>query len=381
MSLRIRMIERLAEIEPGAWDAVANPPGAAYDPFLSWNFLDAMETSSCAVEETGWGPKHLLAEDEETGKLLGALPLYLKGHSYGEFVFDHGWANAFEQAGGSYYPKLLTAIPFTPATGRRVLAGDAGVRRALVDAARHIASEWGLSSWHVLFPEETEWIEIRQAGLLGRTDIQFIWENRGFESYDDFLSGLASRKRKALKKERAAAQDGLEIEMLTGSDLTGHHWDVFFACYEETGSRKWGTPYLNRHFFSLIHERMADDVLLVMAKRDGRYIAAALNFIGSEVLYGRYWGALEQQDSLHFELCYHRAIDYGIEHGLSRVEAGAQGPHKLPRGYRPRPVYSAHHLTAENFSEAVERFLRRERGAVEAEIAELEAETPYKQGS
>lgn len=379
MSLRIRMVERLSEISPEAWDPVANPSGGPYDPFLSWNFLDALETSGCAVEETGWGPKHLLAEDQATGELLGALPLYLKGHSYGEFVFDHGWANAFEQAGGSYYPKLLTAIPFTPATGRRVLSGDGGVRRALIDAARHLAAEWGVSGWHVLFPCEAEWIELREAGLLGRNDIQFIWENRGYRSYDDFLDDLASRKRKALRKERQAAQEGLEIEMLTGEALTDHHWNVFFACYQETGSRKWGTPYLNRDFFSLIHERMAHDILLVMAKREDRYIAAALNFIGSEALFGRYWGALEHRDSLHFELCYHRAIDYAIAHGLTRVEAGAQGPHKMPRGYRPKPVFSAHHLTAESFSEAVERFLRRERGAVEAEIAELETETPYKQ--
>lgn len=381
MSLRIRMIERLAEIAPEAWDRVANPPGAPYDPFLSWDFLDALETSGCAVEETGWGPKHLLAEDEATGELLGALPLYLKGHSQGEFVFDHGWANALEGAGGQYYPKLVTAIPFTPASGRRVLAADPGIRRALVDAARHVAGQWSLSGWHVLFPRETEWNELREAGLLGRTDIQFIWENQGYESYDDFLAGLASRKRKALRKERAAAQDGLEIEALTGGELTEHHWDVFFACYQETGSRKWGIPYLNRDFFSLIHERMAGQVLLVMARREGEYIASALNFIGSQALYGRYWGLLEPHDNLHFELCYHRAIDYAIEHGLSRVEAGAQGPHKLPRGYRPKPVHSAHLLTNEGFAEAVERFLRRERVAVDAEIVELETQTPYKQGS
>lgn len=381
MALRIRMIERLAEIDREAWDRVANPEGAAFDPFLSWDFLDALETSGSVAEETGWGPKHLLAEDEETGALLGVLPLYLKGHSYGEFVFDHGWANALEGAGGQYYPKLVTAVPFTPAGGRRVLAADPGVRRALIDAARHVANEWGLSSWHVLFPHRSEWGELREAGLLGRTDIQFIWENRDYESYADFLADLASRKRKALKKERASAQEGLSIEALTGSQLTEHHWDVFFACYQETGARKWGTPYLNREFFSLIHERMADQVLLVMARREGEYIAAALNFIGSEALYGRYWGALEHRDSLHFELCYHQAIDYAIAHGLKRVEAGAQGPHKLGRGYRPRPVYSAHLLTNEGFSQAVERFLRRERTAVDAEIVALEQDTPYKQGS
>lgn len=378
MALNIRMIERLAEIDREAWDRVASPQGEPFDPFLSWDFLDALETSGCAVEETGWGPKHLLAEDEGSGELLGVLPLYLKGHSYGEFVFDHGWANAYENAGGQYYPKLVTAVPFTPVSGRRVLARDPRVRRALVDAARHVAAEWGLSGWHVLFPFEAEWGELRDAGLLGRTDIQFIWENRGYQSYDDFLADLASRKRKALKKERGTAQHGLEIERLSGDALTEHHWDVFFACYQETGARKWGSPYLNRTFFSLIHERMADRVLLVMAKREGEHIAAALNFIGSQALYGRYWGALEHRDSLHFELCYHQAVEYAIERGLKRVEAGAQGPHKMARGYRPQAVHSAHHLTQESFAQAVDRFLAREREAVQAEIGALGAETPFK---
>lgn len=379
MSLRIRMIERLSEISREAWDAVANPAGAAYDPFLSWNFLEALESSGCAVEDTGWGPKHLLAEDEATGALVGALPLYLKGHSYGEFVFDHGWANAFETAGGQYYPKLLTAIPFTPATGRRVLASHRDVQVALVEAARHVVGEWGLSSWHVLFPEEAAWQALGEAGLLKRCDIQFIWTNRGYASYDDFLADLSSRKRKSLRKERAAACEGLTIEALRGSDLTEHHWDVFFACYQETGARKWGTPYLNREFFALIHERMADDVLLVMARNEAGYIAAALNFIGSHALFGRYWGILEHRDNLHFELCYHRAIDFAIEHRLERVEAGAQGPHKMPRGYRPQAVYSAHYLPNESFADAVDRYLRRERVAIAQEIEDLGTEMPFKQ--
>jgi len=376
--IRIRMIERLAEIDPAAWDSVANPPGAAYDPFLSWNFLDALETSGSAVEATGWGSRHLLAEDE-TGRLVGALPLYVKGHSYGEYVFDHGWANAIERAGGRYYPKLLTAVPFTPATGRRILAADPAVRSGLITAARQAVRQLGASSWHVLFPFEAERAELAEAGLLKRQDIQFIFENDGYATYDDFLAALSSRKRKALRKERQAAQAGLTIEALTGDALTAEHWDVFFACYQDTGARKWGTPYLNRDFFQLIHERMADDILLVMANdEDGRYIAAALNFIGSEVLFGRYWGCLEHRDNLHFELCYHQAIDFALERGLKRVEAGAQGAHKLARGYRPKLVYSAHDIVHDGLRAAVAEYLEQERPAVEAERVALESETPYK---
>ena len=376
--IRVRMIERLAEVDPAAWDGVANPPGVAFDPFLSWNFLDALETSASSVEETGWAPRHLLAEDE-SGQLLGALPLYVKGHSYGEYVFDHAWANAIERAGGRYYPKLLTAIPFTPAGGRRILSQDPAIRKALINAARQAARTLGASSWHVLFPFAQEQAELAEAGLLKRQDIQYIFENDGYATYDDFLAALSSRKRKALRKERAAAQDGLTIEALTGSDLTEHHWDVFFACYQDTGERKWGTPYLNRNFFALIHERMADQILMVMARDEaGRYIAAALNFIGSEALYGRFWGCLEHRDNLHFELCYHQAIDFALARGLARVEAGAQGQHKLARGYRPRLVYSAHDIVHDGLRGAVADYLSQERPAVEAERLALEHETPYK---
>ncbi|MFW5661853.1 MAG: peptidogalycan biosysnthesis protein, partial [Oceanicaulis sp.] len=260
--LTIRMIGALAEIGRDAWDRVANPEGAAYDPFLSWDFLDALETSGSASPRTGWGPRHLVAEDSE-GEILGALPLYLKGHSQGEYVFDHAWANALERAGGRYYPKLLTAVPFTPATGRRVLASDPRVRRGLIEAARHAARELDVSSWHVLFPAADEHAELAEAGLLARRDIQFVFTDEGYGDYAGFLNALSSRKRKALRKERGAAQAGLVIERLTGPDLTDAHWDVFFECYQDTGARKWGTPYLNRAFFSLIHERMADHVLLV----------------------------------------------------------------------------------------------------------------------
>lgn len=377
---RIRMIERLSEVSPADWNAVANPEGAPYDPFLSWEFLDALETTGCAVEETGWGPRHLIAEDED-GRIVGALPLYLKGHSQGEYVFDHAWADALERAGGRYYPKLLTAIPFTPATGRRILSADPAVCAKLVDAAGHVADEWGVSSWHVLFPTQAQKDSLTEQGMLGRCDVQFIWENAGYGSYDDFLGALSSRKRKALRKERAAAQAGLEIRPLTGAEITEDHWDAFFACYQDTGERKWGTPYLNRDFFSLVGERMADKILLVMAFREGRPIASALNFIGSEALYGRYWGCLEPCEGLHFELCYHQAVDFAIENGLARVEAGAQGHHKLARGYRPKPVWSAHWLASPDFARAVSAFLRQERPAVMAEIEAMDADGPYKKNS
>jgi hypothetical protein len=376
--LRVRMIERLAEVEPEAWDAVANPPGAAFDPFVSWSFLDALEQSGSAVEATGWAPRHLIAEDE-TGAILGALPLYVKGHSYGEYVFDHAWANAIERAGGQYYPKLLTAVPFTPATGRRLLAPQKEVQGALIQAALQATKALGASSWHVLFPGMDDQETLAATGLLKREDIQYIFTNEGYRTYDDFLAALASRKRKALKKERKAAQDGLTIEALTGSALTEHHWDVFFECYNDTGARKWGAPYLTREFFRLIHERMADQVLLVMAKTEaGEYIAAALNFIGGDALYGRYWGCLQHRDNLHFELCYHQAVEYAIAHGLSRVEAGAQGQHKLARGYRPHLVYSAHFIVHTGLRNAVADYLEQERHAIEAERLALESETPYK---
>ena len=375
--LTLRMIERLAEVDRQAWDALANPPGAAYDPFLSWDYLEALEASGCAVEETGWAPRHLLAETAD-GRLVGALPLYVKSHSYGEYVFDHAWANALERAGEPYYPKLVTAVPFTPATGRRVLAADPEIASLLVDAARHAARELGASGWHVLFPEPDDLERITEAGLLKRCDVQFIFEGEGWRDYDDFLAALSSRKRKALKKERKSAQQAVEIERLSGDALTDAHWDVFYACYQDTGARKWGTPYLNRSFFRLIHERMADRLLLVMAKRGDRYVASALNFIGSKTLFGRYWGCLEDHDSLHFELCYHQAIEYALDRGLSRVEAGAQGAHKLARGYRPQLVHSAHDIVHPGLRDAVADYLKQERPAVEAERLAMEAETPYK---
>ncbi|MEO1038181.1 MAG: GNAT family N-acetyltransferase [Pseudomonadota bacterium] len=378
--LKLRIAHGLDDVDREAWDAIANPADSPYDPFASWDFLQALEQSASVSNETGWAPHHLLAEDE-AGRLLGAMTLYLKGHSYGEYVFDHGWADAFERAGGSYYPKLLTGAPFTPATGRRLFGRDEAVRTALIETTKRLCREWSLSSWHVLFPEPGDYAALGEHGLLQRCDIQFIWRNEAYRDYADFLDALASRKRKALRKEREAAQADVIIEPLTGAAIRPEHWDVFFACYQDTGARKWGTPYLNRDFFQLIHERMADRVLLVMARRQDRYVASALNFIGSETLFGRYWGCLEPMEHVHFELCYHQAIDYAIENGLKQVEAGAQGPHKMARGYRPQAVHSAHYLPDERFADAVGRFLDRERPAVLAEIEALDKETPYKVGS
>tara|TARA_R110002073_G_scaffold195042_5_gene354150 strand:+ start:91 stop:1251 length:1161 start_codon:yes stop_codon:yes gene_type:complete len=376
--ITLHALSSLADVETAAWDAVANPSGTEIDPFLSWNFLQALEESGSVGDETGWSPRHILAEDE-TGRLVGALPVYAKAHSYGEYVFDHAWADAYERAGGRYYPKLLSAVPFTPATGRRLLSPDPAIRRALAEAAIALTGQWGVSGWHVNFPDAGDVETLAGLDLLPRLDRQFVWENRGYQTYEDFLGDLNSRKRKALKKERLAANADVEIVALTGADLRPEHWDVFFDCYQDTGARKWGSPYLNRNFFDLIHQRMADQVLLVMAKQDGRYIAAALNFIGSHALYGRYWGCLVDIPGLHFELCYHRAIDHAVEHGLERVEAGAQGEHKLARGYRPKLVRSAHYIADPGLRRALEPYLEQERAAVRAELAALESEMPYKQ--
>ncbi|MEE2525139.1 GNAT family N-acetyltransferase [Hyphobacterium sp. HN65] len=375
--ITIRTVSSLSEVEKSAWDAIANPAGEAFDPFLSWDLLQALEESGCATTQTGWQNVHFLAETDDGG-LAGALPAYAKAHSYGEYVFDHAWADAFERAGGRYYPKLLSAIPFTPATGRRLLARDPEVRTGLARAAMQITEQNGLPVWSINFPANADLETGRELGMLHRIDRQYIWENREYASYESFLGDLSSRKRKALKKERAAASEGIEIVGLTGDDLRPEHWDVFFKCYQETGSRKWGRPYLNRDFFDLIHQRMADRILLVMAREDGRYFAAALNFIGSEALFGRYWGSLYEKPFLHFELCYHRAIDFAIANGLDRVEAGAQGEHKLARGYRPRAVHSLHYFPDESFRNAVADYLDYERCAVLADIEAQQAELPFK---
>jgi uncharacterized protein len=368
----------------GEWAMLAGTTraDAGYNPFVSHAFLSALEDSGCAVRATGWLGQHLRLEAAD-GTLLGAVPCYLKSHSQGEYVFDHGWADALERAGGRYYPKLQVSVPFTPATGPRLLANcraDPGaVRRALADGLRLVADRLGVSSLHVTFAEEEEIETLRDAGFLIRTDQQFHFFNEGYGSYEEFLGNLASRKRKALKKERrTACEAGIEIDWLTGRDLTEAAWDDFFAFYMDTGSRKWGRPYLNRRFFSLVGERMADDILLVMARRAGRYIAGAINFIGGDTLYGRNWGCIEHHPFLHFEVCYHQAMEFAIARGLKRVEAGAQGEHKLARGYLPVTTFSAHYIAHPGLRRAVADYLARERQEVEAVGDYLAEHSPYR---
>jgi uncharacterized protein len=395
--LTLRTIATMSDVPRTEWDALANPgwtvgpTGAltrsqgdavsSYNPFVSHDFLSALETSGSATARTGWGASHLLLEDAD-GRLLGAAPAYLKSHSMGEYVFDHGWADAYERAGGRYYPKLQISVPFTPATGPRLLVrpeNAADVRPLMADAIKTMVRQMRLSSAHVTFAQEDDASALEQHGWLARVDQQFHFHNRGYGSYDEFLGELASRKRKALKRERREAlASGVEIDWLTGSDLTEAHFDAFFAFYMDTGSRKWGRPYLTRRFFSAIRETMAERTLLVIARRSGRPIAGALNFIGSDTLYGRNWGCIEDHPYLHFEVCYHQAIDFAIDRKLAVVEAGAQGAHKLARGYLPVATRSLHDIPDPGFRRAVADYLRRERFAVEQESEELAEAGPFR---
>jgi predicted N-acyltransferase len=404
--LRIRVVPALAEIDREAWDACANPQMAAavnatyeqsaespikaeaisqdisYNPFISYDFLHSLEGSGSATSRTGWQPQHLLAETAD-GSILGAVPCYLKSHSRGEYVFDRGWAEAYERAGGQYYPKLQVSVPFTPATGRRLLlrpGPQAGtVRTGLTAGLIELCRRHDASSVHVTFLPEAECLFLIEHGFLHRTDQQFHWENAGYGSFDAFLEALSARKRKTIRRERreALAPD-ISVHWLTGRELTEEVWDTFFAFYMETGSRKWGRPYLTRKFYSLIGERMADRIVLMMAKRAGRYIAGAINFIGSDTLFGRHWGAIEHHPFLHFELCYYQAIDFAITHRLKRVEAGAQGEHKLARGYLPVTTYSAHFIADLGLRRAIADYLQRERAYVEAAGEELAAAAPFR---
>ena len=388
-SFVLRTASRVADVRAADWDACARGPGVALsepsppaNPFISHDFLLALEESGSATQATGWLPQHLLLEDR-SGLLVGCMSCYLKSHSQGEYVFDHGWADAYLRAGGRYYPKLQASIPFTPVTGRRLLVRadpDAREREAiLLQAAIQLTDRLGVSSLHVTFPTREEWQLAGELGFLKRTDQQFYWQNEGYGSFDEFLVRLASRKRKLIRKERREALgDGIEIEWVTGCDLTEAHCDVFFAFYMDTGSRKWGSPYLTRECFSLLRESMADRMLLVLAKRAGRYVAGALNFIGQDTLYGRYWGGIEHHPFLHFEVCYYQAIEFAIAHKLARIEAGAQGSHKLARGYLPAETYSAHYIANPALRRAVADYLKRERIAVAQEIALLAEETPYR---
>ena len=383
----IRVLNSLADIAAADWDrlaAVRREDGTTIsNPFLSHAYLSALEESKSACARTGWQPQHLVLETAD-GQTLGAMICYAKNNSQGEYVFDHGWADAFYRAGGEYYPKLQCSVPFTPATGPRFLTGDAKdpapIRAALLSGLKQLTSRVDASSAHVTFMPESEWQAANEAGFLQRTDRQFHWLNNGYETFDDFLENLSSRKRKNIRKERQAAQsvEGVTIERLTGDRLTEEVWDAFFRFYMDTGSRKWGQPYLTRAFYSLIGERMADKILLVMVKRNGQYVAGAINFVGDDCLFGRHWGCIENHPFMHFEVCYYQAIDYAIENRLARVEAGAQGEHKLARGYVPVITHSAHYIANPGFREAVERYLVNERQHVEMEKEILDEHTPFK---
>jgi uncharacterized protein len=373
-----RIITSMADISVADWDHVANPVGKPQNPFISHAFLSAVEASGSATKKTGWAGQHLLLED--AGKVVAAVPCFLKPHSMGEYVFDHGWADAYARGGGDYYPKLQVAAPFTPAKGPRLLAPTHELKVALAKALVAQCQSLGTSSVHATFLEDEDAAAFSEAGFLIRNDIQFHWNNNDYKDFDGFLASLASAKRKNIRKERkAVAEAGLSLERLSGETLREEHWNHFFAFYMDTGSRKWGRPYLTRDFFTRINDTMRDHVLLVMAKHDGRYIAGALNFIGGDTLYGRNWGCLENHANLHFETCYYQAIDFAIERGLKVVEAGAQGDHKMARGYVPVKTTSAHYLAHSALRRAVDQYLKQERAAVSHEQELLAAHTPFRQ--
>jgi predicted N-acyltransferase len=378
--MKIRTVETITTVPATAWDACAGDD----NPFVSHAFLRALEESRSVGGRSGWAPRHVVVEDSG-GALLAATPMYVKSHSQGEYVFDHGWAQAFERAGGSYYPKLQVAVPFTPVPGPRLLvrpgAAADDARSALIHGLVEIAKRTGVSSLHITFPHEDDAQRLADAGLMLRLGLQYHWTNKGYGSFEDFLAELSSRKRKAIRKERREAlADGLTVRALSGDDIKPRHWDAFFAFYMDTGSRKWGRPYLTRAFFECIGATLADRIVLMLAEQEGRPVAGALNLRGRDALYGRNWGCLGDFRFLHFEACYYQAIDYAIAHKLARVEAGAQGEHKIQRGYLPVPTWSAHWIRDPGFAAAVEDFLGRERAAVEAEIRGLMEYSPFRSG-
>jgi len=374
-SVTARIAEGVTSIPAAQWNACAGD----VNPFVSHAFLAALESSGSATAETGWQPLPIVI-DGPCGTPAAIVPAYAKSHSQGEYVFDHAWADAWERAGGRYYPKLQAAVPFTPVPGPRLLLRDAALAPGLIAGLEAVTDQNRLSSAHVTFLDEAQLPLFEQAGWLIRSGTQFHWHNDGYAGFDDFLAALSSRKRKAIRKERERAVEGLTIRHLAGPEITETHWDAFWAFYQDTGSRKWGRPYLTRPFFSMLGEAMGDKVLLMLAERDGRPIAGALNLIGGDALYGRYWGCTEEIPFLHFELCYYQAIDAAIARGLSRVEAGAQGEHKLARGYAPVTTWSAHYLPDPNFRRAVAEYLERERAAVVHEQEFLDGLTPFRRG-
>lgn len=384
--VEIQILTSLAQISSQDWDVCADPTcspldkGCATDPFTTHRFLSALEDSGSVGTGTGWQPHYLVAR--MNGQVIAAAPMYGKSHSQGEYIFDHNWAHGYEHAGGAYYPKLQIAVPFTPATGRRFLTRqgfDQIGQSALVQGAVQVATDNQLSSLHITFCTDDEAAAGVEMGLLRRTTQQFHWVNQGYQTFDDFLATLSSRKRKSIRKERARANDfGGDIVILTGDDIKPEHWDAFWHFYQDTGARKWGTPYLTRAFFDIAQRNLRDDILLVLARRDGKFVAGALNFIGKSSLYGRYWGCIEDHPYLHFELCYYRAIDFAIENNLTCVEAGAQGEHKLARGYLPVETHSLHWIADTGFRAAVAKYLEAERKAVEEDIEILTAYGPFK---
>lgn len=376
--MTVRLADGVATIGKAAWNALANPADRPDPhPFTRFEFFEALEASGCASSRTGWQPAHLVLEED--GATTGILPAYLKSHSQGEYVFDHAWADALERAGGDYYPKLQCSVPFTPVTGPRILTADPVRRASLLKAGKAATDQIGASSLHITFLRKQDWLAAADEGYLLRTDRQFHWRNHGYRDFEQFLGELSSPKRKNLRKERAVvAREGIRFDWLTGTDITEAHWDRFFEFYTDTGSRKWGHPYLTRDFFSRIGATMANQIVLIMARRGRDYIAGALNLMGEGILFGRNWGTLDYVPFLHFETCYYQAIDFAIARGLAKVEAGAQGEHKLLRGYMPEETYSAHYIAHKGLRRAVDQFLMQEREAVREHIGELAQHGPFR---
>ncbi|PCI45331.1 MAG: GNAT family N-acetyltransferase [Alphaproteobacteria bacterium] len=378
-----QIITSLCQISKKDWNSCCFNDHTGHNPFLSYQFLSALETSGCATANTGWQAQHIIVRKGAT--VVGVMPLYLKSHSQGEYVFDHAWANAYHQAGGNYYPKLQSSTPFTPVTGPKLMVLNPGdkqdVQGHLLKTALSLVNKLDISSLHVTFAERQEWEFMADHGFLKRLDQQFHWLNEGYGCFDDFLADLSSRKRKNIRKERRlAVANDIEIDVLSGQDITEDHWDQYFTFYLDTSHRKWGQPYLNRQFFSLLGEKLSDKIVLIMCQHHNKYIAGALNLLSDDTLYGRYWGAIEDHRYLHFEVCYYQAIDYAIRHGLKKVEAGAQGGHKLARGYRPTSTYSAHWISNPPFRKAIADYLTHERNAILADQEFLSYMAPFKKG-
>ncbi|MCY3541862.1 MAG: GNAT family N-acetyltransferase [Gammaproteobacteria bacterium] len=382
MSFSVSTHQSIASIDANAWNACALPLDSPYQPFIDHRFLLALEQSGCVSEETGWCPSHIeLKQNDET---VGLVPMYLKNHSRGEYVFDYAWAEAFYRAGRNYYPKYQICIPFTPVTGARILVkqiqAKQDIESSLIQKIIHLTDAGGVSSAHITFLKHSEWSTTKLAGLLQRMDLQFHWANEGYDSFDEFVAQLTSKKRKNIRRERREVKENnLHIQWLTGSDLREQHWDAFYEFYLETSSRKWGSAYLNREFFSLLSTTMSDQILLILCRRGTKYIAGALNFLGDETLYGRNWGCIEHYPFLHFELCYYQAMEYAIQHRLQSLEAGAQGGHKFARGYKAQPTYSAHYIADTQFRAAVARFLADEVKYVHRDLEYLDSQSPFRE--